>query len=201
MRQKAGEIGHNAAATSWANITARGAGATRRDREAVEEGEQRRVHTVREESEAERESEIHADGEESRHPGGQGLRHIPVLEEIGRSNIMEAVTPQTSAPTPATEIQMECEGVGQEKETEETIYRSPIIQQHVQHDGNQSDVEEEGSGEESVVMEVCRKLGTLAPIDAEDLRATQPTRPRRKKNWTGENRHHVRGAGVECGVW
>jgi len=116
MRQKAGEIGHNTAATSWADITARGAGATRRDREAMEEGEQRRVHTVREESESERESEIHADEEESCHPGGQGLRHIPGQEETGRSDTMEAVTPQTSAPMPAMEIQMECEGVGQEKD-------------------------------------------------------------------------------------
>jgi len=95
----------------------RGAGAKRRDREAVEEGEQSRVHTVHEESESERASEIHADKEESRHPGDKGLRHIPGQEETGRSDTMEAVTPQTSAPTPATEIPMECEGVGQEKET------------------------------------------------------------------------------------
>jgi len=53
VRRKAVEIGHNAAATSWADITKPGAGATRRDREAVEEGEQRRVHTVREERESE----------------------------------------------------------------------------------------------------------------------------------------------------
>ena len=43
MRRKAGEIGHNAAATSCVDITAQGSGATRRDRKTVEEGEQRRV--------------------------------------------------------------------------------------------------------------------------------------------------------------
>jgi len=52
MRRKAGEIGHNAGATSWADIAAEGAGATRRDRKPVEEGAQRRDHTVREESES-----------------------------------------------------------------------------------------------------------------------------------------------------
>jgi len=103
---------------------------------------------VSEESESERESKIHADEEESRHPGDQGLRHIPEQEEIGRIDTMEAVTPQTSAPTPATAMQMECEGVGQEKETEETRYRAPITQQHVENEGKQSDVDEEGSGEE-----------------------------------------------------
>ena len=179
MRRKAGEIGHNAVATSWADITPRGAGATRRDREAVEEGEQRRVHTVREESASDRESKIHIDEEESRHPGDQGLRQIPGQEEIGRSDTMEAVTPQTSAPKPAMEIQMECERVGQEKE--ETIYRSPITHQHIQHEGKQSDVEEEGSGEESVVMVVCCEVDTLAPVDADDLRAAQPIRPKRSK--------------------
>jgi len=118
LRRKAGEIRHNAAATSWTDITALVAGATRRDREAVEEGQQRRVHTVREESESERESEIHADEQESRHPGGQELRHIPGQEETGRSDTMEAVTLQTTAPTQATKIQNECEGVRQEKETD-----------------------------------------------------------------------------------
>jgi len=181
MRRKTGEIGHNAAATSCVDITARGAGATRRDREAVEEGEQRRVHTLREENESGRESEIHADEEESRHPGGQGLRHIPGQEEIGRSDTIGTVTPQTSAPTPATEIQMEREGVRQEKGTAETRYRAPITKQHVQHEGNQSDVEEEGSGEESVVTVVCCEVDTPAPIDAELLPAAQPTRPKRPK--------------------
>ena len=130
MRRKAGKVGHNAAATSWADITARGTGATRRNREAVEEGEQRSVHAVREESESERESEIHDDEEESRHPGGQGQRHVPGQEEISRSVTMESVIPQTSAPTPATEIQMECEGVKQEEETRETIYIYIYHQSH-----------------------------------------------------------------------
>jgi len=44
---------------------------------------------------------------------------------------------------------MECERVGQEEGTDETRYRAPITQQHVQHEGNQSDMEEEGIGEES----------------------------------------------------
>ena len=73
------------------------------------------MHTEREERGPERESEIHADKERSRHPRGQGLRYIPGLEETGRSDTMEAVTPQTSAPTQAAEIQMECEGVGRRK--------------------------------------------------------------------------------------
>ena len=60
------------------------------------------------------------------------------------------------------------------------IYRPPITQ-HVQHESNQSDVEEEGSGEESVLTEVCCEVNTLAPIDAEDLRAAQPIRPKRPK--------------------
>jgi len=42
-------------------------------------------------------------------------------------------------------------------------------------------VEEEGSGGESVVREVCYEMDTLGSIDAEDLRAAQPTRPKRPK--------------------
>jgi len=68
-----------------------------------------------EEREPEKESKIHADEERSRHPEGKGLRHIPGQEETGRSDTMKAVTPQTSAPTLAAEMQMECEGVGQKK--------------------------------------------------------------------------------------
>jgi len=115
MRRRAGEIGHTATAISWADIAAHGAGGTRRSRETLEEGEQRRVHTQREERGPEKESEIQADEEKSRHPGVQGLRHIPGQEETGRSDTMETVTPQTSAPRQAAEIQMECEGVGRRK--------------------------------------------------------------------------------------
>jgi len=49
MRQRAGEIGHTATATTWADIAAQGAGGTRMGREAVDEGERRRIHIVREE--------------------------------------------------------------------------------------------------------------------------------------------------------
>ena len=77
----------------------------------MEEEEQRRVHTEREERETERESEIHADEERSRHPSGQGLRHIPGQEETGRIDTKGVVTLLTSAPTNAAEIQIECEGV------------------------------------------------------------------------------------------
>jgi len=80
MTRRAGEIGHVATATSWADIAAYGAVGTPRDREALEEGKQRRVHTEREEREPEGESEIHADKQRSRHTGGQGLRHIPGQE-------------------------------------------------------------------------------------------------------------------------
>jgi len=62
-----------------------------------------------------RESEIHADEEESRHPGGQELRHILGQEETGRSDTMEAVTLQTSAPTQVTEIQMDARVWGRRK--------------------------------------------------------------------------------------
>jgi len=42
-------------------------------------------------------------------------------------------------------------------------------------------VEENGSGEESVVTEVCCEVDTLAPVDAEDVPAAQPTTPKRPK--------------------
>ena len=45
MRRRDGETVHTATATSWADIAAQGAGVTRKDREAVEEGTKRRVHT------------------------------------------------------------------------------------------------------------------------------------------------------------
>jgi len=115
MRRRVGKIGHSATDTSLADIATQGAEGTRRGREAVEEGEQRTVHTEREEREPERESEFHADKERSRHPGDQGLRHIPGQEVTGRSDTMQALTPQTSAPTHAAEIQMEYEGVVRRK--------------------------------------------------------------------------------------
>jgi len=136
MRRRAGEIRQTAIATSWADVAAHVDGGTRSCREEVEEGEEGRVHTEREEREPERESDIHVDEEKSRHPGGQGLRHIPGQEETGRNDTMEAVTPQSLAPTHAAEIQIEWEGVGQEKGTDETRYRTPITQKHVQHEGN-----------------------------------------------------------------
>jgi len=43
----------------------------------AEEMEQSGVHTQREERQPDRESEIHADEDRSRHMGGQGMRHIP----------------------------------------------------------------------------------------------------------------------------
>jgi len=191
MRRTAGEIQHNAAATSWADITTQGAGATGRGRE----GEQRRVHTVREERESEREG----DRKKSRHPGGQGWRHIPGQEETGRSDTMVAVTPDLG--NDASSRDPDGMRVGQEKETHEIIYRATITQ-HVQHEGNQSDVEEEGSGKESVLAEVCCEADTSAPIDAEDFPDAQTTRPKRPKNysWTGQDRHHLTGVEVECGA-
>jgi len=76
---------------------------------------------------------------------------------------------------------MECEGAGERQMRLRGRYRAPFTQQHVQHEGNQSDVEKEGSGEESVVTGVCCEVDTPAPIDAEDLPAAQPTRPKRPK--------------------
>jgi len=111
MGRKGGEKGHTATASSWADITAQGARGTRKGRKAVEEGKQMRVHAEREERELERETEINADEERSRHLRGQGLRHIPGQEVTGRSDHMKAVAPQTSAPTQAAVIQIECEGV------------------------------------------------------------------------------------------
>ena len=75
---------------------------------------------------------------------------------------------------------MEYEGGGQEEEIEETKDRAPSTQQHVQHKGDQSDVEEEGRGKEQVVTEVCFE-NTPVPSDTEDSNATQPTKPKRPK--------------------
>ena len=93
---------------------------------------------------------------------------------------MEAITPQTMAPTQTDEVQMECEVERQEKETDETRHRTPIIQQD-QHEGNQSEVEETGSGEESVEAEVWFAVDTSVPIDVGGSTAAQPTRPKRPK--------------------
>jgi len=78
-------------------------------------------------------------------------------------------------------------GSGQEKETDETRYRTPITQ-HVQHEGNQSDVEEKGSGEESVETGACFAVDTPALVDAEGLTAAQPTRSKRPKKLKLERR-------------
>ena len=72
-------------------------------------------------------------------------------------------------------------GGGQEEEIEETIDRVPSTQQHVQHEGDQSDVEEEGRGKEQVVTEVCFEENTSVLSDTEDPNATQPTEPKRPK--------------------
>ena len=88
----------------------------------AEEVALRRVHTEIAEKDQE-ESEIHSDEERSHHAEGQGLRHIPGQEETGRSENTEAATPSTLAPTQAEEIQMECEVVVQEKETDENRNR------------------------------------------------------------------------------
>jgi len=77
---------------------------------------------------------------------------------------------------------MECEGVGQEKETDETKHRTPITQQNVQLDGNQYDVEERGSEEDSVEAKVrIAVVGPPAAVDAEGSTAAQPTRHKRSK--------------------
>ena len=64
---------HKTTDTSSADIAAQGAGGTPKGSEEVEEGVQKRVHTEVEEREQEKEGEIHADEERSRHPERQGL--------------------------------------------------------------------------------------------------------------------------------
>jgi len=93
MRQRTGEIGHTATATTWADIAAQGAGGMRRGREAVDEGEMRRIHTVREERESEKKRGIHTEEQKTRYQGGQEQRYISGEVETDRSNIMETVTP------------------------------------------------------------------------------------------------------------
>jgi len=66
MRQRTGEIGHTATATTWAYIAAQGAGGIRSAREAVDEGERRRIHTVREERDSEKKRGIHTEEQKSR---------------------------------------------------------------------------------------------------------------------------------------
>ena len=129
MRQRTGEIGHTATATTWADIAAQGAGGTRRGREAVDEGERRRIHIVREERESEKNRGIHTEEQKTRYQGGQEQRHISEQEKTDSSNTMETVTPQDSAPEPTAENQMEYEGGMQEEEIEETIDRAPSTQQ------------------------------------------------------------------------
>jgi len=131
IRQRTGEIGHTATATTWADITAQAAGGTRRGREAVDEGERRRIHIVREERESEKNRGIHTEEKKTRYQGGQEQGHISEQEKTDSSNTMETVTPQNSAPEPTAENQMEYEGGGQEEEIEETKVRAPSTQQHV----------------------------------------------------------------------
>jgi hypothetical protein len=76
---------------------------------------------------------------------------------------------------------MEYEG-GAEKEREEPIDRAPSTQQHIQHEGDQSDVEEEGREKEQVVTDVCFEENTPVPSDTEGPNATQPTKRKRPKN-------------------
>ena len=102
------------------------------------------------------------------------MLHIPGQKVRGRSDSMEAATLQTSAPKQAAQIHMECEGVVQEKETDETRHRTSITQD--QHEGIQSDVEDKRSWEESVEAEVWFTVDTPAPIDAEGSTAAQPPR-------------------------
>ena len=54
-------------------------------------------------------------------------------------------------------------GGGQEEEIEETTDRARSTQ-HVQHEGDQSDVEEEGRGKEQVVTEVCSRRTPQCPV-------------------------------------
>jgi len=65
MRQRTGAIGHTATATTWTDIPAQGAGGTQRGRESVDEGERRRIHTVREERESEKKRGIHTEEQKS----------------------------------------------------------------------------------------------------------------------------------------
>jgi len=107
MRQRTGEIGHNATATTWADIAAQGAGGMWRGREAVDEGERRRIHIVREERESEKNRGIHTEEQKTRYQEGQEQRHISGQEKTDKNNTMETVTPQHSAPEPTAENQME----------------------------------------------------------------------------------------------
>jgi len=71
MWQRTGEIGYTATATTWADIAAQGAEGTRRGREAVDEGERRRIHIVREERESEKNRGIDTEEQKTRYQGGQ----------------------------------------------------------------------------------------------------------------------------------
>ena len=153
----------------------------------AEEGALWRVHTEFAERDQE-ESEIHSDEETKRHLEGQGLRHILGQEETGRSETTEVATHATLAPTQAEEIQMECEGVVQEKETDENRNRTPTIQHQNQNEGIQSELEEKGIGEESVEAEVWFAVDNPAHTNVEGSTAAQPTRPKRPKNEDGEKR-------------
>ena len=124
MGRRVAETVYTATNTSSADNAAQGAGGARKGGEAVEEAH-RRVHTELEEREPEN-SAIHADEERVRRRGDHGLRHI-TGQATSRSDTMKATTPQSSAPTQAAEIEMECEGVRQARETDETRHQSHKI--------------------------------------------------------------------------
>jgi hypothetical protein len=181
MRRRVGQMGHTGTATSWADIAAKETQRPRQDREAVDEEEQKIVHTESVDRDPERESEKHADDGRARHLGEKGLQHIAEQEVTGRSDIMKVITPQTTAPMQTEETQMGCEGERQEKETDETRQRTPSTQQH-HNEGNQSEMEEKGSAEESVDAELWSTVDTSAPKEVGGSTAAQPTKPKRPKN-------------------
>ena len=101
---------------------------------------------------------------------------------------METVTPQNSAPEPKAENQMEYEGGGQEGEIEENKDRAPSTQQHVQNEGDQSDVEEEGRGKEQVVTEVCFEENTQSAVIQRTRMLHNPPNPSVQKTEFGQKR-------------
>jgi len=160
MRQRTGEKGNDAMATTWADIAAQRVGDTRRGREEVDEGERRRTQTVCEGKESEKKGGIQKEELKSRRQGGQEQRLIYRQEETDRRHNMEFVT---SKPIHTTVNQMEYEGVGQEEVIKVTTDGEPNTQQHVPYGGDQSDGEEEGKEEEQVLEERGIEEGLSVP--------------------------------------
>ena len=107
----------------------------------MDEGERRRIHTVREDRDSEKKRGIHTKEQKSRYQGGQEQRHISGQEETDRSDTMETVTPELHTCASSGEP-----GRGLQNETEETKDSAPSTQ-HVPHDGDTWDGEEEWRGE------------------------------------------------------